>query len=752
MRPGATAALGSTLPRVYRLAPEAEPHVWMRNGSEYPGRRCVLARRPHSPRQREAARVTTQATTAEAATTSLQWSPLDERAVDTVRVLAADAVEKVGNGHPGTAMSLAPAAYLLFQRWLQHDPADPQWLGRDRFVLSAGHSSLTLYLQLYLSGYGLDLADIEAFRTWGSRTPGHPEHGHTVGVETTTGPLGQGVAMAVGMAMAARYERGLLEPDAPAGQGVFDHHIWVIASDGDLEEGVSAEASSLAGTQALDNLTVIWDDNRISIEGDIASAFTEDTIARYAGYGWHTELVEHRPDGSVDVAALDAALRRCRAQQDRPSFIALRSIIGWPAPTKQNTGDAHGAKLGPDEVAAVKRILGFDPDRSFVVEDEVLAHARAVADRGRAARQRWQERFDAWASEHPDRAALLHRLRSRTLPADLPQRLPTFEAGASVATRTASGRTINALAQALPELWGGSADLGASNETTIAGGRHFLPATSAVPDADPYGRIVHFGVREHAMGAILNGAALSGLLRPLGGTFLVFSDYMRGAVRLAALMQTPVVFVWTHDSIGLGEDGPTHQPVEHLWSLRAMPGLAIVRPADAVETAYAWLAVLQRCAPAGLVLSRQGLPVLDHADHDVADGVARGGYVVADPADAAPQVQLLATGSEVGIALAARELLAGDGIAARVISLPCLEWFDEQPGAYRDTVLLPDVRARVAVEAGATIGWWKYVGDRGEVIGLDRFGASADAATLYREFGITAEAVAEAARRSLARR
>ena len=684
-----------------------------------------------------------------AATDELDWTDLDRRAVDTVRVLAADAVEKAGNGHPGTAMSLAPAAYLLFQRHLRHDPEDPQWLGRDRFVLSCGHSSLTLYIQLYFSGYGLDLSDLESFRTWGSRTPGHPEHGHTPGVETTTGPLGQGVATAIGMAMAARYERGLLDPDAPAGESPFDRHVYVLASDGDLEEGVSGEASSIAGTQQLDNLTVIWDDNHISIEGNTDVAFTEDVTARYEAYGWHTEKVAMLESGAVDVAGLDAALARTRGI-GKPVFIQLRSIIGWPAPTKQNTAGIHGAKLGADEVAAVKEILGFDPARSFVVEDDVLQHVRQVADRGRQLHEEWQQRFDQWAAEHPDRAALLDRLLERKLP-DLDSVLPEYEPGSMIATRKASGDAINAIAAVMPELWGGSADLAGSNNTSITGGGSFLPASSPAEGADPYGRIIHFGIREHAMGAILNGIALSGLTRPYGGTFFTFSDYMKGAVRLSALMQTGVVFVWTHDSIGLGEDGPTHQPVEQLWSLRATPGLSIVRPADAVETAHAWAEALRRDEPVGLVLTRQSVPTLDHSHLNPGEAVSRGAYIVAEASGGEPQVLLLATGSEVSLALSAREMLEADGTPTRVVSMPCLEWFDAQDRAYRDSVLPPSVRARVSVEAGATLGWWKYIGDAGEAIGLDHFGASADETTLFTEFGFTAERIREAALRSLAR-
>ncbi len=676
------------------------------------------------------------------------WTELDQRAVDTIRVLAADAVEHVGNGHPGTAMSLAPAAYLLFQRHLRHDPGDPHWMGRDRFVLSCGHSSLTLYLQLYLSGYGLEMSDLRAFRTLGSRTPGHPEYGHTPGVETTTGPLGQGIGMAVGMAMAARYERGLLDPDAPAGESIFDRHIYVIASDGDIEEGISAEAASIAGTQRLHNLTVIWDDNRISIEGDTASSFTEDVLARHEAHGWHTEVVPLGPDGGVDVQRLHEALVRTTGVVDRPVLIALRSVIGWPAPNKQNTGDIHGAKLGAEEVAHVKRALGFDPAEHFVMDPAVLSHARAVADRGRVHRAAWDERFADWRERNPQRRALLERLRARRLP-DVA--LPRFTPGDSVATRSASGKTIAALAAVMPELWGGSADLGGSNNTTIPGARSFLPADSPVPDADPYGRVLHFGVREHAMGAILNGIALSGFSRPFAGTFLTFSDYMRGAVRLAAIMQTGVVYVWTHDSIGLGEDGPTHQPVEHLWALRAMPGLAIVRPADAVETSHAWIEALRRDAPVGLSLTRQNTPVLEHRHTDPSVGVPRGAYVQTEASGGEPAVLLLATGSEVSIALGARDLLQAEGIPTRVVSMPCLEWFNEQDRAYRDQVLPPAVRARVSVEAGATLGWWRYVGDDGEVVGIDRFGASADGALLYQQFGITEQDVAAAAKRSLAR-
>ncbi|MGD9955073.1 MAG: transketolase [Candidatus Nanopelagicales bacterium] len=682
------------------------------------------------------------------------WTDLDRRAVDTARVLAADAVQKVGNGHPGTAMSLAPAAYLIFQRFLRHDPADPGWLGRDRFVLSCGHSSLTLYIQLYLSGYGVELSDLQSFRTWGALTPGHPEFGHTPGVETTTGPLGQGLATAVGMAMGQRYERGLLDPDAAAGTSPFDHDVWVIASDGDLEEGVTSEASSLAGTQKLGNLHVVWDDNRISIEDDTAIAFSEDVLARYEAYGWHVQSVDVLPDGSVDVEGLARALDVARAERARPSFIRLQTVIGWPAPTLRNTFKAHGSALGADEVAATKELLGFDPQTSFEVADDVLAHAREVKVRGAALHAEWDVAYSAWRTANPERAGLLDRLVAGTLPEGFA--LPEFEAGKAVATRKASGEVIQAIASQLPELVGGSADLAESNNTTIEGAPSFLPEGTVVSPTSPfgksqspYGRILHFGIREHAMGSALSGMALSGLLRPFGGTFLVFSDYMRGAVRVAALMGVNVTYVWTHDSIGLGEDGPTHQPVEHLWALRAIPGLAVVRPADANETSAVWAEILRRRKPTGLVLTRQNLPTLDRTDLAPASHAARGGYVLAEASGGAPQVLLLATGSEVQLALAARETLEAEGVPTRVVSIPSVEWFEDQDADYRESVLPSSVRARVSVEAGIAQGWWKYLGTDGRAVSLEHFGASADAATLFREFGFTPEAVVAAARESI---
>lgn len=674
------------------------------------------------------------------------WTELDQRAVDTARVLAADAVEHCGSGHPGTAMSLAPAAYALFQRVMRHDPSDPEWIGRDRFVLSAGHSSLTLYIQLFLSGYGLELDDLKALRKWGSKTPGHPEYGHTAGVETTTGPLGQGLATAVGMAMAARRERGLFDPDTPAGESPFDHHIYVIASDGDIEEGVTSEASSLAGTQQLGNLTVIYDANEISIEDNTRIALTEDTAKRYEAYGWHVVTV----DGGENVKDLLAAIEAAKAETDRPSLIVLRTVIGYPAPTKMNTGKAHGAALGADEVAGIKKALGFDPEQSFQVDDEVLAHARKVAERAKATRAEWQQKFDAWAAANPERKALLDRLSKRELPAGWAEKLPSWEQdGTSLATRKASGEVINALADALPELWGGSADLAESNNTPIKGADSFGPESIATDawKAHPYGRNLHFGIREHAMGAILNGIALHGGTRPYGGTFLVFSDYMRPAVRLSALMKTPVIYVWTHDSIGLGEDGPTHQPIEHLASLRAIPGFSLVRPADANETAAAWKAILEDTSgPAGLALTRQGVPTLEGVD---AEGVAKGGYVLAEAGNGKPEVILIATGSEVQLAVEARKILEAEGVATRVVSMPCVEWFDAQDADYREKVLPESVRARVSVEAGCAQPWYRFVKDAGEIVSIDHFGASADYKTLFREYGFTAEAVVEAARRSL---
>ncbi|MFE6982341.1 transketolase [Streptomyces griseus] len=687
------------------------------------------------------------------------WGPLDVRAVDTVRALAADAVQKAGHGHPGTAMSLAPLAYLLFQQVMRHDPADDRWLGRDRFVLSCGHSSLTLYIQLYLSGYGMELDDLKALRTWGSTTPGHPEYRHTRGVEITTGPLGQGLASAVGMAMAGRRERGLLDPDAPAGTSPFDHHVYVVASDGDLMEGVTSEASSLAGHQELGNLIVFYDSNHISIEDDTDISFSEDVAARYAAYDWHVQTVDFTRTGDYveDVDALLAAVEAAKSEHGRPSLIVLRTIIGWPAPTKQNTGKAHGSALGDDEVAATKKLLGFDPDADFTVEDDVLEHARAVVERGAAAHRAWEPRYQVWRAAHPERAALLDRLREQRLPEGWTDSLPVFGADLKgIATRKASGDVLTALAPVLPELWGGSADLAGSNNTTMEGEPSFVPERKQTGEfpGDPYGRTLHFGIREHAMGAILNGIALQSLTRPYGGTFLIFSDYMRPAVRLAALMKLPVTYVWTHDSIGLGEDGPTHQPVEQLAALRAIPGLDVVRPADANETSVCWRTVLEHHdRPAGLALTRQPLPVLERGEGDgayaSAEGAARGGYVLADSRGGTPDVILVGTGSEVHIALEARELLAADGVDARVVSLPCREWFAEQPYAYQDEVLPPAVRARVSVEAAVAQGWRDVVGDAGRMVSLEHFGASAAYERLYEEFGITPRAVAEAARESI---
>lgn len=680
------------------------------------------------------------------------WTEIDSAAVDTIRVLAADAVQKVGNGHPGTAMSLAPLAYTLFQRTMRHDPSDTHWLGRDRFVLSAGHSSLTLYIQLYLGGFGLELSDIESLRTWGSKTPGHPEFRHTPGVEITTGPLGQGLASAVGMAMASRYERGLFDPDAEPGASPFDHYIHVIASDGDIEEGVTSEASSLAAVQQLGNLIVFYDRNQISIEDDTNIALCEDTAARYRAYGWHVQEVE----GGENVVGIEEAIANAQAVTDRPSFIALRTVIGYPAPNLMDTGKAHGAALGDDEVAAVKKIVGFDPDKTFQVREDVLTHTRGLVARGKQAHERWQLEFDAWARREPERKALLDRLLAQKLPDGWDADLPHWEPGSkALATRAASGAVLSALGPKLPELWGGSADLAGSNNTTIKGADSFGPPSISTKEytAHWYGRTLHFGVREHAMGAILSGIVLHGPTRAYGGTFLQFSDYMRPAVRLAALMDIDTIYVWTHDSIGLGEDGPTHQPIEHLSALRAIPRLSVVRPADANETAYAWRTILARrngSGPVGLILTRQGVPVLDGTD---AEGVARGGYVLSDAGGLQPgeepDVILIATGSEVQLAVAAQTLLADNDILARVVSMPCLEWFEAQPYEYRDAVLPPTVSARVAVEAGVAQCWHQLVGDTGEIVSIEHYGESADHKTLFREYGFTAEAVAAAAERAL---
>ena len=693
---------------------------------------------------------------------ALQWDPIDAKAVDTARVLAIDAVEKVGNGHPGTAMSLAPAAYLLFQRVMRRDPSDSTWIGRDRFILSVGHSSLTQYIQFYFGGYGLELKDLEALRTWGSLTPGHPEYGHTDGVEITTGPLGQGFASSVGFAYAARYERGLFDPDAAPGTSPFDHFVYVIAGDGDMQEGITNEAASLAGHQELGNLVVIYDSNQISIEDDTNIAFTEDVHARYLALGWDVQVVDWKKTGEYieDVAELNDAIEAAKGVTDKPSLIILKTIIGWPSPHKQNSGKIHGSALGADEVAAVKRVLGFDPEKNFDVAPEVLAHTREAIGRGQAQHAEWNTKFDAWAAANPDRKKLLDRVLKGDVPAGFDDVIPSFEAGKDVSTRAASGKVINAIAPIMPELWGGSADLAESNLTTIEGGGSFVPEKWSTHEwtGNPYGRVLHFGIREHAMGAILNGIVLHGNTRPFGGTFLIFSDYMRPAVRLAALMKAPTIYVWTHDSVALGEDGPTHQPIEQLTALRAIPQLDVVRPADANETAYAWKTILERRGgPAGLALSRQNLPVFERGDGEAsgdtfasAANVAKGAYILAEAPGGTPDVILIATGSEVQIAVEAREVLKKDGVNARVVSAPCLEWFEEQDDAYRESVLPTAVKARVSIEAGIALGWRGYVGDAGRSVSIEHFGASADYKTLYSKFNITTEAAVAAANESLA--
>ena len=682
------------------------------------------------------------------------WSELDERAVIHCRALAMDAVEKVGNGHPGTAMALAPVAYTLFQKVMRHNPNDPKWIARDRFILSCGHSSITLYTQLFLGGFGLELSDLQSFRTFGSLTPGHPEFGHTAGVETTTGPLGQGIANAVGMAMAQRYLRGLFDPESPSGSSIFDHNLWVIASDGDLQEGVSAEASSIAGTQSLGNLKVIYDDNRISIEGDTHLSFTEDVAVRYRAYGWEVLDVGTKPDGDIDLSSLNSALDRALEVSDRPVLIRLKSVIAWPAPGAQGTAKSHGSALGKDEVAATKRALGLDPDSTFAIPADVLGHTRELSRRGKIWQEEWDQAFQAWRVQWPDRAALYDRLVHGDLPAEWDSEIRgsehVFEVGKKIATRKASGDVIQIIAKQLPEMWGGSADLAESNNTMIHGATSFLPATSSMKGADPYGRNIHFGIREHAMGAIANGIALYGLTRIYIGTFLVFSDYMRGSIRLAALMGLPVTYIFTHDSIGLGEDGPTHQPVEHAAALRAIPNLNVIRPADANEVAAAWRKIIEHPAPSALLLSRQNLPVLEIDSALMQEGVKRGAYIAWDSPN--PQALIIATGSELQLAMDAARELKEDGLAVRVVSAPSFDWFAAQPREYRDQVLPPSVTARVSVEAGISQGWREWVGDAGISLSLEHFGASASAERLFSEFGFTVANVKKAVQESLARR
>lgn len=688
------------------------------------------------------------------------WSELDERAVKMAKVLSADAVEKAGSGHPGSPISLAPIAYALYQHFIRHDPNDPDWVGRDRFILSGGHASLTQYVQLYFSGYGLTLDDLKRFRTAGTRTPGHPEYGLTPGIEMTTGPLGQGLASAVGFAYGQRYERGLLDPDAPEGQSPFDHKVWVICGEGDVEEGVSSEASSLAGDQRLGNLTVIFDANHIQIEGDTRISLGEDILKRYQAYGWYTDEFSFiQPDGSYkeDVEGLAAVLEKAEQVTDRPKFIKVDTLMAWPTPGKTNDPSAHGSALGAEAVAGLKKTLGYDPEQSFQVDEEALAHAREVAQRGLAAHKDWDEKYQAWRKANPDKAALYDRIHAGKLPEGFDKALDDleagFEPGSKVATRKASGAVINALAPIMPELWGGSADLGGSNNTNINGAVSFAPEADKTvqwPKASKYGRQLHFGVREFAMGAITNGILLGSDTRPFNGTFFQFSDYERPSVRLAALMDIPNLYVWTHDSVALGEDGPTHQPIEHLTAIRAIPQMEVVRPADQYETAEAYRAFFEKdnTHPTAMILTRQGVPTLEETKAKAREGVRKGAYVLVDT-EGQPDVLIMATGSEVQHAVAASKTLAEQGVKARVVSVPSLEWFEEQDDEYKEAVLPASVKARVSVEAGLATPWYKYLGSYGKPVSIEQFGLQGSGDENMRDLGITADHVVEAAQASL---
>ena len=662
-------------------------------------------------------------------------SSLDQQCINTIRTLAMDAVQKADSGHPGLPMGMADVAYVLWTRFLKHNPTDPAWPNRDRFVLSAGHGSMLLYSLLHLTGYDLPLEELESFRQWGSRTPGHPEYGLTPGVEATAGPLGQGFANGVGMAIAERFLAATFNrPGCP----IFDHTTYAIVSDGDLMEGVSHEAASLAAHLGLGKLVYLYDDNEISIEGSTDLAFTEDVPARFRAYGWHVQEV-----GGYDLEEIGAAIHTAQQETERPSLIVCHTHIGYGSPHKQDTAEAHGAPLGEEEVRLTKEALGWPPDAHFFVPDEALAVFRQAVERGRQAQAQWHETFEHYRAAFPDEAALLEALWAGKLPEGWTDALPRFSPNdGSLATRNASGAVLNALARVLPTLIGGSADLAPSTNTLLKGYADFQRAT-------PAGRNLHFGVREHAMGSILNGMALHGGILPYGATFMVFSDYMRPPVRLAAMMHLPVVYVWTHDTVWLGEDGPTHQPVEHLAALRAIPNLVIIRPADANETAAAWRVALERRdGPTGLALTRQKVPVLFETNRDAAQTVARGAYVLAD-SSGIPGVLLIASGSEVHLALAARDVLAQRGIAVRVVSMPSWELFEAQPASYREAVLPPQVTARLAIEAGVTQGWERYAGPAGDVIGLEHFGASAPYKVLMDKFGFTAQAVVERALRLL---